>query len=135
MRPIPAGVRSKLKVSQIRYKSGSLSWKADLGHINQKRVVRFFPTREEAENYLREAKAALRTEGTGGAMISPADRVLFAPWKERLESAGPSIEEAARVFLKWRDLLAPSDATIEQAGAFSQTPPAPQKRPLFARTR
>ena len=118
MRPIPAGVRSRMKVSQIRYKSGSLGWKADLGYINQKRVVRFFQTREDAENYLREAKSALKTEGTGGAMISPADRVLFAHWKERLASAGSSIEEAARVFLKWRDLLAPAGATIEQAGTF-----------------
>ena len=72
-----------MKVSQIRYKSGSLGWKADLGYINQKRVVRFFRTREEAENYLREAKAALKTDGTGGVLISPADRVLFAHWKER----------------------------------------------------
>jgi len=87
----------------------------------RKRVVRFFPTREEADNYLREAKGTLKTEGTDGSMVSPADRILFSSWKERLESAGSSIEEAAGVFLKWRDRLALAGGTIEQAGTFFLT--------------
>ena len=107
-----------MKVTQIRYKSGSLGWKADLGYINEKRVVRFFPTKEDADNYLREARGTLKTEGTDGAMVSPADRILFSSWKERLESAGSSIEEAAGIFLKWRDRLALAGGTIEQASTF-----------------
>ena len=110
-----------MKVTQILYRSGSVGWKADLGYINQKRVVRFFPTREDAENYLRDAKSTLKTQGTDTILLSSADRILFSKWKEQLAAAGSNIEEAASTFLKWKIKLEMAGAGIEQAGQFFLT--------------
>jgi hypothetical protein len=86
--------------------------------INGKRVQRFFETRDDAENYLRETKSGLKSQGTESAMVSPSDRVLFSSWKERLEEAGSSIEEAAGTFLRWKAMFDAAGATVGQAGAF-----------------
>ena len=89
-----------MKIRQKRYASGVVKWEADLGEVNGRRVQRYFPTREQAEEFLRESKASLKLHGTEAALLSLADRVLFSKWKEELARVGATIEQAGTFFLK-----------------------------------
>ena len=89
-----------MKVRQKTYASGVVKWEADFGEVNGRRIQRYFATREAAENFLRETKATIKSHGEEGVMLSPADRVLFASWKEQLASVGATLEQAGTFFLK-----------------------------------
>ncbi|MEK0445790.1 MAG: hypothetical protein RLZZ399_1111 [Verrucomicrobiota bacterium] len=77
-----------------------MKWEADLGEVNGRRVQRYFPTRDQAEEFLRESKASLKLHGSEAALLSLADRVLFSKWKEELAKVGATIEQAGAFFLK-----------------------------------
>jgi len=107
-----------MKVRQKPRPSGKLTWEADLGSVNGKRVQRYFDTRSEAEEWLRETKLALKMEGQNAHILSKVDRTLFASWRDRLAEADSTIEEACIAFLDSREKLAPMEASIDQAVAF-----------------
>jgi hypothetical protein len=107
-----------MKVRQKPRPSGKLTWEADLGSVNGKRVQRYFDTRSEAEEWLRETKLALKMEGQNAHILSKVDRTLFASWRDRLAEADSTIEEACIAFLGSREKLAPMEASIDQAVAF-----------------
>ncbi len=72
-----------MKVRQKPRPSGKVEWKADLGATNGKRIQRYFNTRTEAEEWLRETKLGLKMEGQNAHLLSKADRTLFASWRDR----------------------------------------------------
>ncbi len=109
---------SHMKVRQKPRPSGKIAWEADLGSINGKRIQRYFNTRTEAEEWLRETKLALKMEGHNANILSKADRTLFASWRDRLAQAESTLEEACITFLTNREKLAPVEASIDQAVAF-----------------
>ncbi len=61
-----------------------------MGHVEGKRAMAVFETREGAENYLRQTKLNLKQQGTESVTLLPADRILYATWKDRLAEVGDS---------------------------------------------
>jgi len=95
-------------VRKRRYPSGITKWLADLGHVEGKRVMAVFETREGAENYLRQTKLNLKQQGTESVTLLPADRILYATWKDRLAEVGASIDDAGAFYLRHHRSLMPA---------------------------
>ncbi len=102
-----------MKIRQKRYASGVVKWEADLGEINGRRVQRYFPTREQAKEFVREAQASLKLHGTDATFVSLADRLLFTKWKEELSKVGANIEQAGIFFLKHHVPLKQGPSLVE----------------------
>lgn len=102
-----------MKIRQKRYASGIVKWEADLGEVNGRRLQRYFATRDQAEEFLREAKASLKLHGTEAALLSLSDRLLFKKWKEDLATVGATIQQAGDFFLKHHVPLKKGPSLVE----------------------
>ncbi len=88
-----------MKIRPIKNASGALRYQLDLGKIGKRRVQKTFRTKQEAQNALEKAKAKQKAEGSQGFALSEGDRIRFLEAKEKLATAGATIEEAVSFFL------------------------------------
>jgi len=82
------------------YESGTVRWALDLGKINGKRSQRFFSSRREAEAALAEAKTKREQCGAPALIFSNEERVRFTAARDRLATAGATIEQAVDFFMQ-----------------------------------
>ncbi len=102
------GILKRMKVRLVKYVSGTEKWMADLGAVNGKRVQRYFPTKELAEEEVRRAKGDVREMTSQMVSLSAGEKVRFQVARDELWELGATIEDAVSFFKKHHLALKPA---------------------------
>jgi integrase len=97
-----------MKVRLVKYVSGTEKWMADLGAVNGKRVQRYFPTKELAEEEVRRAKGDVREMTSQMVSLSAGEKIRFQVARDELWTMGATIEDAVNFFKKHHHALKPA---------------------------
>jgi integrase len=92
------------------------AWQADAGKVNGKRLMRSFPTKAEAQNWLYAQKLLIKDQGKAAMTLSDRQRVDAIRGIAALSEAGISdtIEDAVKCYVAAKMML-DGKATIEDA--------------------
>ena len=99
-------VKTEARIGKKRNKSGTVSFRVDLGMVNGKREQPTFPTIEVALAFKREADAEIRAKNPLALTeIALATRYSVLNALERLKPYGATIDEAVEFFHQTRQAL------------------------------
>lgn len=88
-----------MNIRKRPHPSGRVSWQADLGMVNGKRLMKLMPTKQEAEQWLQEKKEELRQGGVISLALADEDRLMFLEAKAKLQARGATLREAVDFYL------------------------------------
>lgn len=88
-----------MKVRKRRYKSGNIVWQLDLGKIAGKRDQKSYSTKGDADAALAIKKAELKRGGEVAFSMTDEERLIYVKLRDKLAVSGATIDQAVDFYL------------------------------------
>lgn len=119
------GGRGTIRVREWPGANGQVrsAWQADFGSVNGIRKLRSFPTKEEAENWLREENLLMKDQGVAASRLSDDQRLDAIRARDELKDIVglpklSLLETAAKQYKEAWTILRNCNATLKQAAEY-----------------